>query len=416
MSMSDHGPSPKRRNPVLPPRRPTLPPVARTRHALGLSAAAAIGEFALQECRECGAVQYPPREACRSCLSDMLTWRPDNGAGTLLASTVVRRPYELYFREHAPWPTGLVRLDCGVSVVAFLHRACPEAEGRVRVRAYLDRAGRAVLVALPEQEVPDMSEDPLLKAFGNAPKGRNVLVTDGRSDLGQAMALAALKAGAETVWVGVSDPWKAPPGFKALEETPGITVLSLDVTEGQSVETLAGQIGGKVDILINTAEFHRTHSALSRRGVETARAEMDVNYFGLLRLGQAFGPAMCSRAAEKPKNAVAWVNVLSVFALANYPQQGTFSASKAAALSLAQCLRAEFRSSGLRVLNVFPGPVDEDWNQLELPPKLAPAKLASAIVRALEDGIEDLYPDPIARDWHERWRADPKVLEMELTA
>lgn len=414
--MSEPETLPKHRNPVLPPRRPTLPPLARTRHALGLSAAAAVGRFALQECRDCGAVQYPPREACRVCLSDRLEWRERDGTGTLLATTVVRRPYELYFRDQAPWKTGLVRLACGVSVVAFLHGACPDAPGRVRVRAYLDRAGRAVLVALPEKDVPDMTDDPLLKVFGNAPKGRNVLVTDGRSEIGQAMALAALKAGANTVWVGVTEPWKAPQGFKALEANPGITMLPLDVTEVQSVDTLAGQIGGKVDILINTAEFHRTHSALSRRGVETARAEMEVNYLGLLRLAQAFGPAMCSRAAEKPKNAVAWVNILSVFALANYPQQGTFSASKAAALSLAQCLRSDFRSSGLRVLNVFPGPVDEDWNQLELPPKLAPDKLASATMRALEDGLEDLYPDPIARDWHDRWRADPKVLEMELTA
>lgn len=416
MSMSDPRTTLKRRNPVLPPRLPTLPPVARTRHALGLSAAAAVGDFSLQVCRDCGAVQYPPREACRVCLSDRLDWRPDDGGGTLLATTIVRRPYELYFRDQPPFRTGLVRLGCGVSVVAFLHGACSEVPGRVRVRAYLDRAGRAVLVALPEQDVPDMTDDPLLKVFGNSPKGRNVLVTDGRSEIGQAMTLAAVKAGAETVWVGVSEPWKAPQSFHALETNPAVTLLPLDVTEGQSVETFAGQIGGKVDILINTAEFHRTHSALSRRGVETARAEMEVNYLGLLRLSQAFGPAMCSRAAEKPKNAVAWVNILSVFALANYPQQGTFSASKAAALSLAQCLRSEFRSSGLRVLNVFPGPVDEDWNQLELPPKLAPAKLASAIVRALEDGIEDLYPDPIARDWHDRWRADPKVLEMELTA
>lgn len=416
MSMSDPRTPPKRRNPVLPPRLPTLPPVARTRHALGLSAAAAVGDFALQVCRDCGAVQYPPREACRVCLSDRLDWRPDDGGGAQLATTIVRRPYELYFRDQPPFRTGLVRLDCGVSVVAFLHGACPEAPGRVRVRAYLDRAGRAVLVALPQEDVPEMTDDPLLKVFGNSPKGRNVLVTDGRSEIGEAMALAAVAAGAETVWVGVSEPWKARESFNVLEANPAITVLPLDVTEGQSVETLAGQIGGKVDILVNTAEFHRTHSALSRRGVETARAEMEVNYLGLLRLSQAFGPAMCARAAERPKNAVAWVNILSVFALANYPQQGTFSASKAAALSLAQCLRSEFRSSGLRVLNVFPGPVDEDWNQLELPPKLAPAKLASAIVRALEDGIEDLYPDPIARDWHDRWRADPKVLEMELTA
>ncbi|MDQ0315443.1 SDR family NAD(P)-dependent oxidoreductase [Amorphus orientalis] len=409
----DHRPH---RNPVLPPRRPTTPPVTRSRFALGLTAAAATGRLALQECLDCGAIQYPAREACRHCLSDRLEWRERDGAGTLQAETCVRKPYETYFRERAPWRTGLVRLDCGVSVVAYLHGGCAEPPARVQVRPYLDRAGRAVLVALPQEDIIDMTDDPLIRELTNSPKGRNVLITDGTSEIGQAMAIAAAEAGAETVWVGASEPWKAAPGFEALSAVPQVTLLPLDVTDTQSVDTLAGQIGGKVDILINTAEFHRTHSALSRRGVETARAEMEVNYLGLLRLSQAFGPAMSARAAEIPTNAVAWVNVLSVFALANYPAQGTFSASKAAALSLAQCLRAEFRPAGLRVLNVFPGPVDEAWNQTELPPKVAPRRLAADIVRALEDGLEDLFPDPIARDWYERWRADPKVLELELTA
>ena len=45
---------------------------------------------------------------------------------------------------------------------------------------------------------------------------------------------------------------------------------------------LAANIGAKVDILVNTAEVHRAN-AVSAQGVETARAEMEVNYFGLLR-------------------------------------------------------------------------------------------------------------------------------------
>ena len=68
---------------------------------------------------------------------------------------------------------------------------------------------------------------------------------------------------------------------------------------------------------------------------------MEVNYFGLLRLAQAFAPVLKARAADGPANAVAWVNLLSIFALTNYPPHGTYSASKAAAFSLSQALRAE---------------------------------------------------------------------------
>ena len=49
--------------------------------ALGLTAAAAEGRFELQECQDCGTVQYPPREACHKCLSAALRWREQSGEG-----------------------------------------------------------------------------------------------------------------------------------------------------------------------------------------------------------------------------------------------------------------------------------------------------------------------------------------------
>ncbi len=96
------------------------------------------------------------------------------------------------------------------------------------------------------------------------------------------------------------------------------------------------------------------------------------------------------------------------------PSQGTFSASKAAALSLSQTLRAEMRAAGIRVVNVFPGPIDDEWNQLVPPPKLAPAALAKAVVKALQDGVEDIYPGDVAQDLFTKWRESAKVLEREM--
>jgi NAD(P)-dependent dehydrogenase (short-subunit alcohol dehydrogenase family) len=182
------------------------------------------------------------------------------------------------------------------------------------------------------------------------------------------------------------------------------------------VSELAGEIGGKVDIVINNAEVHRTFGIGARRGTDVAKAEMDINYFGLLRLAQEFGPALKGRSADGAIGATAWVNLLSIYALSNFPPHGTFSASKAAAHSLSQCLRAEMRPAGIRVINVFPGPIDDEWNQHTPPPKLLPSALASAIVKALRDGVEDVYPGDVAQEWLERWRDNPKVLERELAA
>jgi NAD(P)-dependent dehydrogenase (short-subunit alcohol dehydrogenase family)/uncharacterized OB-fold protein len=404
---------PKRKNPVLRTRLPTLPPAARSRVALGLTAAAALGRFELQQCRDCGTVQYPPRESCQRCLSVRLDWKAQSPLGELLAETVLHHSNDLFFRERLPWRLGLVKLDCGPTVVAHLHEA---ARQRVRVQAMLDRAGQAVIVALPDKDGIPMAEDRQLREFTCDPKFRKVLITDGKTRLGQELVRAFAKAGADLIWVGHAEPWKQSSGFSDLENIPQVTLLPLDLTDSKNVKEAAAEIGAKVDIVVNNAEIHRAFGIGNRAGVETARAEMDVNYFGLLRLAQELGPVMRARGADGLASAVAWVNVLSIYALANFPPHGTFSASKAAAHSLAQCLRAEMRPAGVRVVNVFPGPIDDEWNQLLPPPKVAPGALAAAIVRALQDGIEDVYPGDVAQEWLARWRDNPKALEKELSS
>jgi len=98
----------------------------------------------------------------------------------------------------------------------------------------------------------------------------------------------------------------------------------------------------------------------------------------------------------------------------NLPARGLWSASQAAALSVAQCLRQEFMQAGVRVINVFPGPLDHEWEQLTPPPRVAPGAVAAAIVRALKEGTEDVYVGDVAKEFLDRWRANPKGLEREL--
>ncbi len=408
---------PKRKNPVLRTRQMNLPPAARSRVALGLTAAAAMGRFELQRCDECGTVSYPPREACPRCASARLRWQPQDGKGALLSRTTLHHSNDLFFRERLPWPLGLVQLDAGPTLMVHLHSGVTAPPQRVRVGARLDRAGQAVLIAFPIEESQDMADDPKLRELTSDPRARKVLVADGLTGVGQALVEALARAGAEAIWVGHAEPWKKHgSGLERVLAVPQATLVPLDLTDSRSVNELAGEIGAKVDIVINNAEVHRTHGIASRRGTDVAKLEMEVNYFGALRLAQAFGPALKGRSADGAANASAWVNLLSIYALANFPPHGTYSASKAAALSLAQCQRAELRSAGVRVINLFPGPIDDEWNQNMLPPKLAPAALAGAVVKALRDGVEDVYPGDVAQEWFERWRENPKVLERELAA
>ena len=407
---------PRRKNPVLRTRQMNLPPWARGRVALGLTAAAAEGRFELQTCQDCGTVQYPPREACHKCLSQRLPWREQSGDGELISTTILHHSNDLFFRERLPWRLGLVHLDAGPTLMVHLHGEVVEAPARVRVGARLDRAGQAVLIGMPDEGSAHMADDKMLREMTSDPKFRKVLVTDGKTPVGQAIVRAMVTAGADIVWVGHAEPWKKFGGLDDITALPQVTPVPLDLTNGRSVTELAGEIGGKVDIVVNNAEVHRSFGIASRRGTDVARAEMDINYFGLLRLAQEFGPALKGRSADGVTGATAWVNLLSIYALSNFPPHGTFSASKAAAYSLAQCLRAEMRPAGIRVVNVFPGPIDDEWNQHTPPPKLAPAALANAMLKALRDGVEDVYPGDVAQEWLERWRDNPKVLERELAA
>ena len=367
----------------------------------------------LQRCEACGIFAYPAREACPCCLSCELAFVDAPRRGTLLAETTARVPSDVYFRERTPWRVGLVKMECGPTIVAHLHADCAEG-APVRMSLQLDKSGQAVAFARPEGETPNMVDDRQWREMTADPKFRRVLVTNGRSAIGQE-AVAALKAaGAKTVFVGVAEPWRPFAGEKLLRGQEGIELVPLDAADEKSVADLAADIGGKVDILVNTTEYVRPGGLLDRRGTSIARDEIDQAYLGFINLAQAFGPAMRMRGADGINNSVAWVNILSVYALANWPAFGAYSASQAACLSLSHCLRAELRPGGVKVVNLFTGPVDTEWFQTVLPPKVAPRAVAQAVVSGLRNGLEDIYVGDVAEEIRQRLAANPKALEREL--
>ncbi len=404
---------PPRKNPVARTRQPTLPPASRSRRALGLTASAAAGKFDLQVCQECQAVQYPPREVCHRCLSDQLLWQPVAPRGTLLASTTLRHSNDLFFRERLPWRIGTVQLESGPRAIAHVHGDCEDGKP-VKLALKLDRSGQAVMIALPEKATPNMEDDKVLRETSCDPKFRRALVTDGKSAVGLAVIKALLDAGATTVFAGDPHTWKKNRAFDALCEDPRVLPQALDITDTDSVERLSRSIGGKVEILVNTADYAREGGILHNRDLLKAQDAFNVNCLGLMRLAQHFGPAMAGRGADGAANAVAWVNTLSIYAHLNLPSRGMWSASQAAALSASQCLRNELRPAGIRVVNVFSGPIDYEWEQLTPPPRVSPSAIASAIVRALRDGVEEAYVGDVAQEFLARMHDNPKGLEREL--
>ena len=234
---------PRKKNPVLRTRQMNLPPFARGRTALAMTAAAAEGRFELQVCQRCSAVQYPPRDACHRCLSAQLKWTPQVGAGELISETVLHHSNDPFYRERLPWRLGLVRLDAGPTVIVHLHGdvgsllpfsagAAPASSSSVRIHvgARLDRAGAAVLIGFPPEESEHMSDDKMLREMASDPRFRKILVTDGKTEVGQALVKALVKAGAEIVWVGHAEPWKKLPGLDDITALKPVTLVPLDLT------------------------------------------------------------------------------------------------------------------------------------------------------------------------------------------
>ena len=105
---------PKRKNPVLRTRQMNLPPWARGRIALGMTAAAAEGRFELQVCQRLrrGAVPaargLPPLPVAAAASGARRRAR-----ASCSATTTLHHSNDLFFRERLPWRLGLVQLDAG---------------------------------------------------------------------------------------------------------------------------------------------------------------------------------------------------------------------------------------------------------------------------------------------------------------
>lgn len=404
---------PKRKNPLARTRLPLLPPQSRSRRAHELTAAAAEGRFALQRCDACGAFAYPMREACPQCLSAELSMADAPDTGIVLSVTAAEVPADNYFRERAPWHVGLVKFDCGPTALCHVHEAC-QPDMPVRLFLKLDKAGQAVFYAVPREGKFDMADDPQWRELTADPRHRRVLVTDGRHPVAVALVARLKKAGAGSIFVGVPEVWKPFPAREALEKQDDVHLVPLDVTSETSAGDFARDYGAKIEIVINTADFIRPGSILAPGQINPARDAMEVIVFGMMRLAQALAPVMMSRGADGAAGAAAWVNLLSVYGEAHAPGFAAYGAAQAAALALSHALRAELGAGGVRLINVLTGPTDSEWFQTLPQPKVGQKAIADAVVDGLIRGLEEVYVGDIAKDLHQRLKANPKAVEREL--
>ena len=185
-----------------------------------------------------------------------------------------------------------------------------------------------------------------------------------------------------------------------------VTPLILDVTNGAQIQRAVDEVDA-LDILINNAGVALYDDLRDRAVLERHLA---VNLFGAYGVTQAFLPLLTAS-----KGAV--VNNLSANALAPLPLIPAYSISKAAAFSLTQSLRVLLAARGVRVHAVLTGLVDTDMTRGLDIPKASPDTVARGIFDGVENGQEEIFPDPMSESLAQSWRSGAaKALERQYAA
>jgi NAD(P)-dependent dehydrogenase (short-subunit alcohol dehydrogenase family) len=236
-------------------------------------------------------------------------------------------------------------------------------------------------------------------------KNTVALVTGANRGIGAALVHALLEQGASKVYAAARQ--EADLATLRAKNDRRIVPVHLDVTDAAQVARVAGQ-AGDLRILFNNAGVLNFGSVLEAPSSAFSQ-NFDVNFFGLLHVTRAFAPTL-----TRHEGAV--VNILTLVALASMPSLGVCNASKAAAWSLTQSLRADFAKRQVKVFGVFPGAVDTDMLKGVEMPKTAPADVASAVLRGIEADEEDIFPDPMSQQLYAHWTSDHKAVERQFAA
>lgn len=232
------------------------------------------------------------------------------------------------------------------------------------------------------------------------------LVTGANRGIGKEIVRKLLAAGVAKVYAGARD---ATSLLSVIALDPSrVSPLKIDVTDAEGVNGLA-TLAPDVTLLVNNAGVLDFGGLLEAESAAIER-NFAVNFTGTLNMTRAFAPVI------ERNGGGAVVNMLTLVALASMPGLAVYNASKAAAWSMTQALRADLASRAIAVFGVFPGAVDTEMLAGVDMPKTAPADVADAIIAGVQADSEDIFPDPMSVQLYAAWKADHKAVEKQFAA
>lgn len=181
-----------------------------------------------------------------------------------------------------------------------------------------------------------------------------VLITGASSGIGMAAAREFLSRG-----------WIVFAGARRVErmrelEKMGARTIRLDVTDDESCRAFvqaAMDSCGRIDALVNNAGYGE-YGPVEAVSVERAKAQLEVNVFGAVRMVQAAAPFMRAQ-----KSGVI-INISSAGGRVTTYLGGWYHAGKYALESLSDSLRMELSPFGISVVLIEPGGVGSAWGAI----------------------------------------------------
>ncbi len=183
--------------------------------------------------------------------------------------------------------------------------------------------------------------------------GGSALVTGASRGIGRAIAVELANRGFDTVATMRNPADGVGLASSAASAHGRLTVARMDVTDPATFK-----FPDDLRVLVNNAGVDSEYLPVEHSRLDDWRAVFETNVLGLVAVTMSAIPTL---RANRP-SVMCTVSSSSIFA--SVPFYAAYRASKAAVSAIDDTLRVELAPSGIRVVEIVPGPVDTDMFQL----------------------------------------------------
>ena len=216
-------------------------------------------------------------------------------------------------------------------------------------------------------------------------KGKTILITGGASGIGLEAAKQFLKIGAKVIITGRNQAKLD----AAKQAYPALIALQSDVAIEADAKALFKTVKalGGIDVLYNNAGVLAAPSNLgiaNDKHLEDAAYEMEVNYFGVIRLNNLFLDMLKSRSEA------AIINTTSILSMSPSLIEATYSSSKTALAFYTISLREHLKIIGskLKIFELVPPLVATEMTAERNDKKITSEEMIKGLVNGL---LKDHY-------------------------